>query len=346
MNDSDLSRCRVVLSRYPEVLGAAFHTDVEAVTVGGGFSGARVWRVVAGENQFSLRRWPEPGLHSSRLRELHRWLRYLSDSAGCPVAVPAESCEGASVVCEGGAVWQLEPWLPGAPDNAEPPPANRLTAAMQALAVLHRTSQTYLASHEGAQWFSVRVGPSPAVLERLGLVRSWTPRLLSEARLRLMPTVPTRLSELAMQVIEHGERTLFSVQGELEAVSDLAVPLFPCLRDVWRDHILFEGDCVTGLIDAAAARTETVGADLSRYLGSTLGNDPERWNHALERYAAVRPLSDSERVLIPILDRSNLLLSGLHWVRQIVESGPLDPDGRIAERLSRIVRRLDSHTSR
>ena len=45
------------------------------------------------------------------------------------------------------------------------------------------------------------------------------------------------------------------------------VPFNLCIGDVWHDHILFEGDAVTGMIDFAAAKVDHVAADLARLLG-------------------------------------------------------------------------------
>ena len=342
MTDGELVRIRVILNRYPAVLADPVQSTAEIVPVRPGFSGARVWRIVLGASRFCLRRWPDGRPEVRRLHELHRWLTFLSRTGSCPVAAPVSAVDGATTVCDLGILWQLEPWLAGAPDESEPPSTSRLSAAMHALASLHLVSHRYQPSPDGEEWFSTRVGPSPAVVERMQLARRWTPQLLADCETVLRARVPTRLSELALLVIQHAGKPLSAMHHELHVASDLAVPLFPCLRDVWRDHILYEEDRVTGIVDPAAARTETAGADLSRFLGSVLGEEQDQWQLAVEAYAAVRPLSDSERRLIPILDRSNLLLSGLQWVRRIVEEPPLDPDGRIVARLGRIVRRLSS----
>ena len=68
----------------------------------------------------------------------------------------------------------------------------------------------------------------------------------------------------------------------LEDMSSVPVPLHPCLRDIWHDHVLYTEDHVTGIVDLSAARTENVAADLARLLGSLLGPGDGRWELALE----------------------------------------------------------------
>ena len=137
------------------------------------------------------------------------------------------------------------------------------------------------------------------------------------------------------------QQTADAVRTELQATAAVRFPLHPCLRDVWHDHVLLQGAEVTGLIDPAAARTENVASDLSRLLGSLLGDDEPHWEAALEAYAAVRPLSNDERRLVGVLDRSGVLLSGMTWVDRRVTGRLHDADVPIVlPRLRTIQQRL------
>ena len=124
----------------------------------------------------------------------------------------------------------------------------------------------------------------------------------------------------------------------------MTVPLQPCLRDVWHDHVLFQGDEVTGLIDPSAARTDTVAADISRLAGSLIADDRRAWGKAMDAYQAVRPLSAAKRSR----------LSG-SWIAAaccspgwpgsnagILKACPFHE--RVLERLQRIAARLSSHS--
>src|SRR5262249_19553340 len=133
-----------------------------------------------------------------------------------------------------------------------------------------------------------------------------------------------------------------SVAGELEVGRRVAVPLQPCLRDVWHDHVLFTGDDVTGLIDAHACRVDNVATDLARLLGSLAGDDRAAWDTGLAAYEKIRPLNLDERGLLELFDRSAVLLSGLTWLEwKCLEQRRFERPEIVLARLEAIVRRME-----
>jgi len=98
---------------------------------------------------------------------------------------------------------------------------------------------------------------------------------------------------------------------------------------------------VTGLIDFGALRIDTPLADIARLVGSLAGDDQAARQFALESYDSLRPLSRQDRELIDLLDRANVVLSGLNWLRWLYlerrDMGPLPP---IVRQLDDIVARL------
>ncbi|MEM9704312.1 MAG: phosphotransferase, partial [Planctomycetota bacterium] len=92
---------------------------------------------------------------------------------------------------------------------------------------------------------------------------------------------------------------------------ELATPQFPVLLDVHREHLLMVGERVTGLIDPAAARTDTLAADLARLAVSL---EPGRLPGLITAYRTVRTFSETEAALAELLYDSGALLSGLAWV--------------------------------
>ena len=130
------------------------------------------------------------------------------------------------------------------------------------------------------------------------------------------------------------------IAGELARQTHTIVPILPCLRDVWREHVLFEGDKVAGMIDYGALRTDSVAADIARLLGSYLGDSRPAWEVGIVAYQRARKLSDAEKSLIELYDRSAVLLSGTYWVRWIFVDGIEFPD------LSRVELRMDEWLGR
>jgi Ser/Thr protein kinase RdoA (MazF antagonist) len=301
---------RAVLDHWPETADAV---QVSGVTPG--FSGAGVFRITAASGIWCLRRWPtgDSGLPEGRIRELHRWLAFLAKEGISKVAVPVASNTGSTVVSTHGSQWQLEPWLPGVADFRQHPSDVRLRRVFTSLAQLHQAAERYSPSPAGATWFSSGNGVPPAIIERRYRLRQWMTS--QQQRHRSTASAPQR--ELSDELNQALSALAPRIATELDQCEEIRVRLQPCLRDVWHDHILFTGDEVTGIVDPSAARTENVASDLSRLLGSLLAEAAERWETTLDAYAAVRPLSSDERRLIPVLDRSGIVLSTAHWLERM-----------------------------
>lgn len=309
----------------------------------GGFSGARIWRVVTEFGDFALRRWPNPVLPEARIRGLHRLLSYLRREGLTCLSVPLPAREGATVVQEGGHLWQLEPWLPGTADFLEQPRPERLRAAMQTLAQLHLAAERYHPDVESAEWFACQPRQySPAVRERLQILDRIERRIaVMDASVLGSPLSPLR--ELAQRILHFIRLGRGMATAQLNAVREVEFRLHPCLRDVWHDHLLFIEDRVTGVIDPSACRSDHVACDLSRLIGSLVGNDGEQRDIALSEYQRYRPLTVSELQLVDALDRSGVLLSGWTWLEWIYAERRAfaDLDG-VQQRMNLILKRMES----
>jgi Ser/Thr protein kinase RdoA (MazF antagonist) len=380
-----------------------------------GFSGAVVWEVAATSGRFALRHWPS-GWERERLIGLHELLRFLRSQDLEFISAPLPTSSGHTLLLHEGVAWQLEPWLSGRADFHQQPSRARLAAAMTALARWHQHATRFQPRGEATTWFSSHANlPSPAVLERLERLKSWTadrirrlaeaviaqqkpgisesrasqsysdeevnyedtkgvkdvafvtdgvaslikdsswPSCLGgfsemvsaesgrEARHSEMPGFETLVLRLAELVSRHAS----AVRNELQLAAQTTVPLQPVLRDVWHDHVLFTGDDVTGLIDASACRSESVSADLARLLGSLLGEDDrEGWDFALTAYQRLRPLSVAELALIPVLDRSGVLLSAVTWLEWLGPQRRVSlSDPRVRPRLEQLMVRLSRFDS-
>jgi homoserine kinase type II len=129
--------------------------------------------------------------------------------------------------------------------------------------------------------------------------------------------------------------------ARLAPLAEVPLPLQPCIRDVWHDHVLFVGDQVTGLIDFGAMDIDTPTTDIARLLGSLVGDDECSWQEGLNAYSNVRPLSATERSVISARDVASTILAGCNWIRWIyLENRHFDDRPPIIARVERLLDRL------
>ena len=115
----------------------------------------------------------------------------------------------------------------------------------------------------------------------------------------------------------------------------------PCIRDIWHDHVLYVGEEVSGFVDFGALRMDHVAADISRLVGSLVGDDPHRRAAALAAYAATSPLTDADHQLIEAYDRSSTLLSAINWLQWVaVEGRRFENRAGVLSRLDQLLARL------
>jgi hypothetical protein len=334
---------------YDLILGTARQfvpivSDATVVPASGGFSGAGVWQIESQGRKYALRRWPSFAPEPARLRGLHRLLRHVWNWGLDVVAVPCETPESQSLLWIGGHWWQLEPWRPGLADFHFNPNPVRLCAAMQRLAHWQHAVQTFVPLAVEKPWFESYRGTPPGLHERLVRFNSCLnnltiaiPRGLRESS---SPQVAMH-AEVLHEILQLVVKTLPNVRLRLTAVANQQCDLRPCLRDLWHDHLLFTGDEVTGLIDPSACRTDHVAADLSRLIGSLVGNDRALWQTALDEFHKRFPIELHEWKLVEAYDQSGVVLAGLVWLEWLILEQRLFPDQHlVSERLAFILRRL------
>ncbi|MBI3866071.1 MAG: phosphotransferase [Planctomycetia bacterium] len=302
-----------ILQRYP----AANRPDPAQppTSPASGFSGAGVWRIETPAGPCALRAMPAGNVDVRRLAELHRLLAHLRNSGFLEMPVPIPSETGETFIRSGDEFWQLEPWMPGTAGYSLRPSAARLAAAMACLARWHAAASRFVPSGTGSAWFFNSASrPSPGIAERYAETARWDTRLCDRVREQLDRSPWTEFASLGREILSRFQQLAPRISMLLAPALHTAVPLQPCLRDVWHDHVLFTGDEVTGLIDPHAARSDCVATDLARLLGSLAGDDRRTWDVGLGAYQAVRPLSIDELALVELFDQSSVLLSGLTWL--------------------------------
>jgi Ser/Thr protein kinase RdoA (MazF antagonist) len=310
-----------VLALYPGIFQSA-----AIVPLGnrGGFSGALLWQLHTKAGVFCLRAGADAECQAHLLQRHALMIR--ARAAGlyfAPAVIP--SSDGSTVVEAAGRCWELMDWMPGRADfHAFPTPA-RLSSAVAALARLHCVWQLN----------APVVGAVPAVARRLEAVRSMPPAALTLPRHPLLRTLAERSSRLLARWLPEATRLLHDWEN-------FTCPLQPCLRDVWHDNLLFDGDVLTGLVDYAGCGLDNVATDLARLLGSLIGDDEDRWSEALNTYRSLGRLSSDEQSLARVLDRTGVIASLCNWLCVMCEPETrLENDAAASRRVETLLRRVE-----
>lgn len=324
MHDRSL---RLILARYPASEQPT--ASLEALGNAGGLSGSRLWRYEAGVRRMLLRCWPAAGLDLARLRQIHEWLQATRPLPFVPR--PVVTLDGVSIVEQSGRLWQIEPWMPGAPAGDHPSVA-QVRVAFSGLASFHQSLS--------------RIGvtrPSPGLTERLGELRDLRQGGFAEAErvIELSPNGPFR--EHAFRWLALARRLAVEIEDALRSACVRSVRLQPCLRDARSDHFLFaNGVELSGLVDFGGMGVESVAADLARLMAEWLGDDVPRRREALDAYESVHPLDPAEIALIEPFERSAALLGPVRWIRwHLVEGRRFETSQAPLRRLERGVAKLE-----
>jgi aminoglycoside phosphotransferase (APT) family kinase protein len=319
---------RAMLAQFPSL---AAHGVRTVLPQRGGFSEAHVWRIGAESgSSFFLRAWPL-STDSQRVAWVHH-LMARARVAGLdfvPCVFPAGS--GQTGVMHAGRIWEVQQWMSGAADFHRHPTPIRLQAACTALGRVH------------AVWCNENqtVSTCPGVLRRVALVSQW--RDLVASGWRPLDAAPRQdpLHLVAVRALRVLPWHIEQASRQLRAVST-ALPLQPCLRDPWHDHYLFDGDCLTGLIDYGAVEIDHPAVDLARTLGSLVEDDDEAWHAGVAAYRTVRALSQCEENLARLLDRSGVILSLARWLMRLFHAREVVADRpALARRLEQMLSRIE-----
>ncbi len=325
-----------VLAVYPD--------DCQPISVcslgsAGGFSGARFWRVEAPCGSLCLRRWPAEHPSPETLEFIQAVLWHVAREGFDLSPLPRESGSRAGYVRHAGHLWELAPWMPGKADFRERPSHERLRAAMVTLGRFHRRAASFPLPNPPKS-------PSPGIGQRLERLKRWLTGELVELSMCVEPGRWVEIDSAVATILHLVPRSSGGVLRGLSKSAGLGVAIQPCIRDVWYDHLLFEGDVVTGLIDFGSMQPDNVACDVARLLGSMAVNDRESWQVGLDAYQSVRPLSDDEIELVGVFDKSTVLMSGLNWIDWIYRQRRVfDNHGAIPVRLDEIASRLENLAS-
>lgn len=324
-----------VLERFPPDFEP---THVEPLGAAGGMSGALFWRVTCPRGTFALRRWPAEHPTSERLRFIHSVVRH-AHQRGCSfLAVPVNDVEGETFVAYAGHLWELAPWMPGEADYERSPSPAKLAAALAALARFHAATAGYPIPRS-----SQFAGAPNAVVKRLARLRELETGGIATLERTFDTSVWPDLAPLARAFLAALPRAVPGAIALLQTLAGVALPMLPCLRDIWHDHLLFTGDEVTGVIDFGAVDVDTPAVDVARLLGSLVGDNQEGWRTGMAAYSAIRPLSDAETRAVTALDVAGTVLAGCNWIRWIYsERREFENRAQVLARFTRLLERVNA----
>jgi homoserine kinase type II len=262
-------------------------------------------------------------------------LRHASEHGFTILPVPIVTRDGQSFVEENEHLWELAPWMPGVADFERDPRIEKLLSAMYALAQFHLAVADFNTAP------SVIPHASSAIMRRIARLSVPHPDGALGLEHAITESVWPALAPLAREFTAALPKAALRAMALLEPASRAPLPLQPCLRDIWHDHILFTGDKVTGIIDFGAADVDTPATDIARLLGSMVGDDRALWQSGLAAYESIRPLSDHERSAIPGLDASGIVIALCNWIRWIyIERRQFENRQQIVDRFARLVNRM------
>jgi homoserine kinase type II len=200
--------------------------------------------------------------------------------------------------------------MPGKADFLHNTNDQRLGNMSRALARFHLASAQFNLDFNRSSCVNTRVEQLANVDQTISNVQRAPAGSRNQTFENFRQTVTVRVGPLAS-----------ALQSKLSRFTGTVFPVQPVIRDVWHDHVFFTGDQVTGLVDFGAMQIDNVALDLARLLGSTVRDDRNQWRFAMQSYREIRPLSDTEIELLPLLDECGIILGSLNWLKWIFLDG-------------------------
>lgn len=323
----------------------------------GGLSGAPVVRVGrAGGFDVVLKRVAGDAAAAGRAAWVHTLIHRAGSRGVRELAAPLSTPAGATLVTDtAGGVWELVPFMAGR--ALERPSTVEVACAMDVLARLHEA----WGSDAGDGGPPVPSAPPPSVVRRIEQARTLASLPWSLRRDRCLPRGADAVAPLVADVMETWERAIvmFAALDGTRIVRRVAgmgpapLPLQPVLRDIWFDHVLFEGGAgserharVAAVIDLHGAGIDSPATDIARLAGSWWSPDVgvtfDAWlADAVDIYSARRALGAGERALVPWLHAVGVICSLDNWFRWVVEERRVFAEApRVRARLERLVEAL------
>lgn len=250
--------------------------------------------------------------------------------------MPVETNRGETFFWFDGHFWELANWIPGRADFHDDPTEAKLSAAMQALAEFHQA----VANHPSAP---SEPAVSPGLQQRMRQLQLLQRGGIEQLRSAVEDQIDPQFGAIVRRMLKWLPEATSHANRVAQSAPNVAVPLQPAIRDIWHDHVHFQGEQVTGIVDFGSMRIESVSGDIARLLGSLLRQGLSGWSGGLAVYEKIRPLSSVERALLPVFDSTSIVLSAANWLSWLfLERRAFDDSEAVSRRLHEVESRLAS----
>lgn len=307
------------IDRIKSACRAWFGADLSVLEpLPAGFSGVLPVVVRSGAGAWVVKSFP-PTANRARAAWVHGLMRHLRESGVEEVPPLLATPDGDTFREAAGGIWEVVGFVGGV-STAAPTPEQAQEAA-RVLARVHRAAREWPGEPP-------RRGPSPALVERVRRAAMlgddpWPGRGGGPA-----PAAGFRAAVAVRRAAAGETFAAFGGTRIMRLWSSFVAPeavLQPVLRDVWSDHVLFapgQPERVAGVIDFHAAGIDTPALDVARLFGSWRPSAQrrdlpldDRWPEALAAYEEVRPLTNHERWLVPVLHAMGVVFGIDNWFR-------------------------------
>ena len=249
-----------------------------------GFSGATVWQIDASPGLFALKAYPSDWNDARHLSDIHR---YVIEAGATLMPQPVAMRTGVTVIECQSRLWEMMDWREGTP-------ATDVGAALEAAARLHGAWRRSILADQ----------PCPAVARQWAVLGEWD-------QSRNTPIASAHL----MQATSLLARLIGPACALLRPWLNRPVPMQTIHGDLWMGNVLMHNGRVSGIVDCAAVRVDSVVSDLSRLCGTT---SVEINRQIADGYEPLRPLQPMEWELLKTLGRTGPVARLAQWLKWLV----------------------------
>ena len=310
---------------------APLPTAVTPLGAAAGHSGSGFARVEVAGRAWCLCRWP-PGFDRARLDFIHRALTRIRAGGFGGVPALATTDAGGTFLDLGGRLYDAQEWVHGAPLDDRPDAADRSRPVANAVRPVPTETLNSLAAQLARFHRSTADLRPSALAEQHPLDRQLS--ALSDdlaERCRVLEVAVREsargagrrvaLDWLAMlpRAVALAERALRVHPGAAQSVSTT------CHGDLWPRHVFMDGARFGGFVDFERLAFSSPAFDLAQLVVHFNG-----WGSraaVVDAYAAIAPLGDGDRAVLPAAAALDLAGEGLWSLGELYGAGRGSQDG-------------------